>query len=74
MKTIFLSIIEGIILLVGIWIFLLNVLTRGNDEQLLAGLGGALIFLYILINEYWVKPKEIEKPNASSNIEDSCYW
>lgn len=27
-----------------------------------------------LINDYWVRPDESEKPKASNKVEDSCYW
>jgi hypothetical protein len=27
-----------------------------------------------LINEYWVRPDEDEKPKNADNVEDGCYW
>lgn len=27
-----------------------------------------------LINEYWVRPLEIERPKTADNIENACYW
>ena len=27
-----------------------------------------------LMNEYWVRPNEQEKPKAASNVEGGCYW
>jgi hypothetical protein len=27
-----------------------------------------------LINEYWVKPGDVEKPKGAEEVEDACYW
>jgi hypothetical protein len=25
-------------------------------------------------NEYWSRPKEEERPDGFTNVEESCYW
>jgi len=55
----------------------------GGSLQLLFGIRGKrwetglykTVYNYDkLINEYWVRPDESEKPKASNKVEDSCYW
>lgn len=55
----------------------------GGSLQLLFGIRGKrwetglykTVYNYdTLINDYWVRPDESEKPKASNKVEDSCYW
>jgi len=55
MKTTILKIITNTFLTIGTWVFVTNLLDSGSDERLLAGLGAALIYLYISINDFWIK-------------------
>lgn len=50
----------------------------GGPVQLLFGIIGRRWaeqdFYANLMNEYWVRPSEDEKPKAASNVEGACYW
>lgn len=55
----------------------------GGSLQLLFGIRGKRwetgsynsVYNYeTLINDYWVRPDESEKPKAANIVEDSCYW
>lgn len=61
MKTTILKIIANTFLTIGIWVFITNVLDSGSDERILAGLGAALIYLYISLKDFWLK--EVYKIN-----------
>jgi hypothetical protein len=54
MKKTTLKIFANTILLIGTWVFISNVLDSGKDERVLAGLGGALIYAYVSLNEFWI--------------------
>lgn len=64
MKKTILKIFANTILLIGTWVFISNVLDSGNDERVLAGLGGALIYAYVLLNEFWIM----------DNMKMKLYW
>jgi hypothetical protein len=44
-------------LLIGVWVFIANVLDSGKDERLFAGLGSSLICFYVFLNDFWLKNK-----------------
>lgn len=54
MKTSILKIVANTFLTIGTWVFVTNVLDSGSDERISAGLGAALIFLYISIIDFWI--------------------
>lgn len=55
MKSTILKITANATLLIGVWVFISNVLDSGSDERVLAGLGSALICLYVFLNDFWIK-------------------
>ncbi len=55
MKTSILKFIANTFLTIGTWVFVTNVLDSGSDARISAGLGAALIFLHISINDFWIK-------------------
>lgn len=55
----------------------------GGALQLLFGIRGARwestlyndMYNYAkLMNEHWVRPSDLEKPNTADNVEGACYW
>lgn len=50
----------------------------GGDLQMLFGILGARWEAYDvtkeLVNEYWVRPGEDERPKSAEVVEDACYW
>ena len=54
MKKTILIIIGNLILIIGLWTFITNILYKGHDTNIDAGFGSMLIYSYVLLNDFWI--------------------
>jgi hypothetical protein len=55
MKKTILIIIGYFILIMGIWVFITNILDNRDEANTVAGFGSMLIYAYVFLNDFWIK-------------------